>query len=69
MAGDTTRSADPGHVSVLAIDPGELRESVKSLSCVRHLACKAEAVSANGGRLLQEEAEKLVGEAWAEQLR
>ena len=60
---------DPGHVSVLAIDPGELRESVRSLSCVRHLACKAEAVSANGGRLLQEEAEKLVGKAWAEQLR
>ena len=60
---------DPGHVSVLAIDPGQLSESVASLSRVRHLACKAEAVSDNGGRLLQEEAERLVGEAWEQQLR
>ena len=36
---------DPGHVSVLAIDPGQLSESVASLPNVRHLACKAEKVS------------------------
>ena len=60
---------DHGHVSVLAIDPGQLSESVVGLSRVRHLACKAESVSAMAGKMLQEEAEMLVGDTWMEQLR
>ena len=60
---------DPGHVSVLAIDPGQLSESVASLRNVRHLACKAEKVSGGGGRVLQEEAERIAGAEWRDQMR
>ena len=39
------------------------------LSRVRHLAGKAETVSAVGGKMLQKEAEMIVGDTWREQLR
>jgi len=57
------------NVSVLAVDPGMLESSVLSLTNVSHLACKAENLSADDGRLLAEEATALVGSDWASRLR
>ena len=57
------------HVSVLAVDPGLLESSVSSLPNVSHLACKAEKLSSDNGRLLDQEATALVGSDWSSRLR
>ena len=56
-------------VSVLAVDPGHLSDSVSSLTNVTHLKCKAELLSADQGQLLAQEASALVGPQWASNLR
>ena len=57
------------HVSVLAVDPALLESSVSSLPNVSHLACKAEKLSSDNGRLLDQEATALVGSDWSSRLR